>query len=262
MELMDESLTHFLESSPGDIPYQIQVNLSQDIAQALAFLHANEIIHRDLSSNNVLLIAGNRAKVSDFGMSKFTDINATCLATMTTCPGAPAFMSPEALDEPPVYTEKLDTFSFGVLLVQINTRQFPKPADRFTRIEVLNSQNASLNLKVLAHVPEVERRQAHIHLIEPTHPLLPIALECSKDEAVERPSSQQLCTSLDPLKRTVKYEANQRQDNIIYNYFKKKINSYKLRAEIYKFFNKKRSTASSSEQRLTGSLTKRSTATS
>ena len=212
MELMNESLTHFLESSPGDIPYHIQVNLSQDIAQALAFLHANGIIHRDLSSNNVLLIAGSRAKVSDFGMSKFTDINATRLATMTTCPGTPAFMSPEALDEPPVYTEKLDTFSFGVLLVQINTRQFPKPADRFKRIEVPNPQNSSLNLKALVHVPEVERRQAHIHLIEPTHPLLPIALECLKDEAVERPSSQQLCISLDALMRTVKYEESQQQD--------------------------------------------------
>ena len=212
MELMDESLTHFLESSPGDIPYHIQVNLSQDIAQALAFLHANGIIHRDLSSNNVLLIAGSRAKVSDFGMSKFADINKTRLATMTTCPGTPAFMSPEALDEPPVYTEKLDTFSFGVLLVQINTRQFPEPADRFKKIEVPNPQNPSLKLKVLAHVPEVERRQAHIRLIEPTHPLLPIALECLKDEAVERPSSQQLCMSLDALKRTVKYEKNQQQD--------------------------------------------------
>ena len=130
MELMDESLTNFLESSPGDIPYHIQVNLSYDIAQALAFLHSNGIIHRDLSSNNVLLIAGTRAKVTDFGMSKFADINVTRLATMTTCPGTPAFMSPEALNEPPVYTEKLDNFSFGVLLVQTTTRKFPKPTDR------------------------------------------------------------------------------------------------------------------------------------
>ena len=36
MELMDESLTHFLESSPGDIPYHIQVNLFQDITQSHA----------------------------------------------------------------------------------------------------------------------------------------------------------------------------------------------------------------------------------
>ena len=206
MELMDESLTHFLESSPQDIPYHIQVNLSQDIAQALAFLHANGIIHRDLSSNNVLLIAGSQAKVSDFGMSKFTDMNATHPATMTTCPGTPAFMSPEALDEPPVYTEKLDTFSFGVLLVQISTRQFPKPADRFKKIDMPNLQNPLHKIKVLAAIPEVERRQAHISLIEPTHPLLPIALECLKDEAVERPSSQQLCQTLNALTKTVRYK--------------------------------------------------------
>ena len=105
------------------------MNLSQDIAQALAFLHANGIIHRDLSSNNVLLIAGSRAKVTDFGMSKFTDLNAAHLSTMTQCPGTPAYMSPEALDESPVYTEKLDSFSFGVLLVRILCRKFPQPTD-------------------------------------------------------------------------------------------------------------------------------------
>ena len=214
MELMDESLTHFLESSPGDIPYHIQVNLSQDIAQALAFLHANGIIHRDLSSNNVLLIAGSRAKVSDFGMSKLTDLNATRLATMTTCPGTPAFMSPEALDEPPVYTEKLDNFSFGVLLVQIVTRQFPAPSDRFEIERIPDRRNPTRMIEARVLIPEVERRQAHINLIEPTHPLLPIALECLKDEAVERPSSQQLCQSLKAFKGTAKYEESQQPENV------------------------------------------------
>ena len=136
MELVDESLTHFLESSPGPIPYQVQVNLCYDIAQALAFLHSNGIIHRDLSSNNVLLIAGSRAKVTDFGMSKFADIAATRLATMTKCPGTPVFMSPEALNEPPVYTEKLDSFSLGVVMVQVVTRKFPEPGNRFKTREL------------------------------------------------------------------------------------------------------------------------------
>ena len=210
MELMDESLTHFLESSPGDIPYHIQVNLSHDIAQALAFLHVNGIIHRDLSSNNVLLIAGSRAKVTDFGMSKFTDLNATRLATLTQCPGTPAFMSPEALDEPPVYTEKLDNFSFGVLLVQVVTRQFPAPGDRFETVEIPSPRNPTRTVRSRVLIPEVERRQAHISLIESTHPLLPIALECLKDETVDRPSSQQLCQSLDTLKRDARFEESLR----------------------------------------------------
>ena len=63
-------------------------------------------------------------------------------------------------------------------------------------------------------IPEVERRQAHINLIEPTHPLLPIALECLKDEAVERPSSQQLCQSLETLKGTAKYEESQQPEKL------------------------------------------------
>ena len=200
MELMDESLTHFLESSPGDIPYHIQVNLSQDIAQALAFLHANGIIHRDLSSNNVLLIAGTIAKVTDFGMSKLTDLNKGQLATLTQCPGTPAFMPPEALDEPPVYTEKLDCFSFGVLLVQISTKKFPAPSNRYEIETIPDRRNPTRLIEAKVPVPEIERRQAHISLIESTHPLLSIALECLKDAVTERPSSQELCQSLVALK--------------------------------------------------------------
>ena len=63
MELMDNSLTHFLESSPQLIPYHIQVNVCHDITLTLSFLHFNGIVHRDLSSNNVLLIGNVRAKV-------------------------------------------------------------------------------------------------------------------------------------------------------------------------------------------------------
>ena len=174
---MDESLTHFLESSPGDIPYHIQVNLSYDIAQALAFLHTNGIIHRDLSSNNVLILAGTRAKVADFGMSKLIDQTSS---TMTTCPGTASYMPPEALDEPPVYTEKLDNFSFGVLLVQIMTQLPPDPANKFRRISDFQSPGSNLQtqtgviskirrLQARIPIPEVERRQPHISLIEPTH---------------------------------------------------------------------------------------------
>ena len=76
MELMDSSLTRFLEQSEEPLHFHIQLNLCHDIALALTYLHSNGIIHRDLSSNNVLLIgSGNRAKVTDFGMSKLADAN-------------------------------------------------------------------------------------------------------------------------------------------------------------------------------------------
>ena len=73
MEMMKESLTGFLERSSLRLPYHMQVNISHDIALAIAYLHGKDILHRDLSSNNVLLNAGCQAKVTDFGMSKIAD---------------------------------------------------------------------------------------------------------------------------------------------------------------------------------------------
>ena len=123
MELMDESLTRFLEHSATPLARNIQLSICHDVALALAHLHSISIVHRDLSSNNVLLIGpGSRAKVSDFGMSKMMDCNErrlSSLTPLTQAPGTVAYMPQEALGGlNPKYTEKLDCFTFGVLTLQ------------------------------------------------------------------------------------------------------------------------------------------------
>ena len=208
---MDESLTHFLESSQNPVLYHIQVNILHDTILALAFLHSNGITHRDMSSNNVLLIAGSRAKITDFGMSALTDAAASHLASMTQCPGTPAYMSPEALDEPPVYSEKLDCFSFGVLTIQVITQEFPKPKDRFQTMELAHPTQPSRRYQARVLVPELERRQSHIKLIPATHPLRPIALDCIKDRDAERPTAEQLCETLEQFKSTPLYASSVQQ---------------------------------------------------
>ena len=130
MELMDDSLTHFLESHKQPLPYHIQVNFCRDIAVGLHFLHSNNIVHRDLSSNNVLLISNTRAKLTDFGMARLGDINPRLSPTTNTmCPGTDVYMPPEAVQDQPIYTEKIDCFSLGVIIIQILTQEFPKPGD-------------------------------------------------------------------------------------------------------------------------------------
>ena len=121
MKLMDDSLIHFLESSTQPIPYHIQVNISHDVALVLSFLHSNNIIHRDLSSNNVLLRENVLAKVTNFGMVRLGDIKATRF-TNTMCPGTDVYMPPEAAQDKPVYTEKIDYFSFGVIIARMLTQ--------------------------------------------------------------------------------------------------------------------------------------------
>ena len=201
MELMDDSLTHFLEQSDEPLAYHVQVNIGHDIALAVTFLHLNNIVHRDLSSSNVLLIgAGSRAKVTDFGMSTLTELNPR-MTGLTKCPGNPAYMSPEALLDPPVYTEKLDCFQVGVLMLQIMTRKYPVPGRAMNRVRDARYPTGWANIPV----PELQRRHNHLSLVAETHSMLPLAKDCLKDTDTERPSAQQICQRLSALKEAPQY---------------------------------------------------------
>ena len=206
MELLDGNLTNFLECSDGPIPYHIQVNLWHDIALALTYLHSKHIIHRDLSGNNVLLIAGSRAKVTDFGMSKLSVVDAS-MSRLTQCPGTPLYMSPEALRTPPIYTDKLDVFSSGVVAIQIITRNYPDPGP-----DMLERDDPSAPTGIsFTPIPEIERRRNDIDLIDREHPMLPVIQSCLKDRERERPSAQQLCHQLVTLKQAPEYAQSKQQ---------------------------------------------------
>ena len=200
MELLDGNLTDFLEHSQDPLPYHIQVNLWHDIALALTYLHSKHIIHRDLSGNNVLLIAGSRAKVTDFGMSMLTHVDAT-KSRLTNCPGNANYMSPEALIERPTYSETLDVFSSGVVALQIITRKFPNPSPSMT---CHDDPKSPTGFSVVL-VQEVERRKDDINLINPKHPMLPVILGCLSDKRQNRPSARQLCCQLVTLKEAPEY---------------------------------------------------------
>ena len=105
-------------------------------------------------------------------------------------------MPPEALVNPPRYSNKLDCFSHGVLTIQIVTREFPNPTDATTTVEDLRSPTGIMHMPV----PESERRKNDIDLVDPTDPLLPLALHCLKDRDTERPSADELCGRLATLK--------------------------------------------------------------
>ena len=214
MELLDESLTKMLERSPQSLAYYVQVDICHDVALAIAYLHSNNIIHRDLSSNNVLIIAGRRAKVTDFGMSKLASAAPT-MTPLTMCPGTLAYMPPEALREPPRYTKKLDCFSEGVIMIQVCTRLWPEPGPRTQIIQDSRSPTGIMEMPV----PETERRKNHIDLIHPTNALLPIAIDCLKYMERERPSSEELCQRLAGLKESTKYRESmeQQRDKILAN---------------------------------------------
>ena len=122
-ELMTTSLREELEKGPIELAHITSISL--DVAQALNYLHLMQphpIIHRDISSANVLLdpLPGNswKAKVSDYGSANLLQ------ELRTVGPGNPAYAAPEARI-PAEQSPKMDIFSFGVLLIEMLTDEFP-----------------------------------------------------------------------------------------------------------------------------------------
>ena len=187
MELMDESLTAYLEKSSRPPLYYLQVNICHDIASALSYIHAIGYIHRDVSSNNVLLVAGScKAKLSDFGVSKLASEQ---VVGMTTCPGSTVYMAPESISDG-AYTSKIDIFSLGVIGVQIATGKFPQPASQYETVSVPTGVSAS---PLMRSVSELERRQNHIRLIPNEHILKRVFLNCLENDPTKRPSAHEVC---------------------------------------------------------------------
>lgn len=111
---------------------------------------------------------------------------------------------------PPQYSDKLDCFSFGVLIFQIATKLFPDPGDASRYVEDPKYPTG----RIIVPIPEIERRRKHIDLVEPEHPLLSLAFKCLEDRDTERPSAHELCEQLTPLveKERMKKELQKKEE--------------------------------------------------
>ncbi|KAI9915263.1 hypothetical protein PsorP6_006892 [Peronosclerospora sorghi] len=102
--------------------------IAQDITSALAYLHGRspKVLHRDLKSRNVLLSSSLTAKVCDFGNSRRHGAGHEDETTLTTMAavGTLPWTAPELLlgEE---YTEKVDIYSLGIVLSELDTCLLP-----------------------------------------------------------------------------------------------------------------------------------------
>uniref|UniRef100_A0A4W5N421 LIM domain kinase 2 n=1 Tax=Hucho hucho TaxID=62062 RepID=A0A4W5N421_9TELE len=104
-------------------PWEQRVSFAKGIASGMAYLHSMSIIHRDLNSHNCLVKLDNTVVVADFGLSRlmveekrvFRRIDRKKRYTVV---GNPYWMAPEMLNGKR-YDEKVDIFSFGIVLCEI-----------------------------------------------------------------------------------------------------------------------------------------------
>ena len=195
-ELMKRNLTTFLESPCGkETSITKKLEIIQDIAKGLAYVHACDppLVHKDLTSNNILLTADLTAKISDFGAARLYDPNKQ---SCTRCPGNVVYMPPEVLHVPvPDGSPSIDIFSVGVLIGQTITGEFPNPTREFEQV----SQHGDYR-----RLSEIERRSTQLQqmkriLEENGGPmeLYRLACQCLDDNPQNRPSALDIVARLD-----------------------------------------------------------------
>ena len=124
-ELMPTSLRKQLEKAP--LPHTHILCISVGVATALNYLHLwrpSPIIHRDVSSSNVLLEPSAdgswKAKLSDYGSANLLQQ----ISPTSVNPGSPAYSAPEA-QVPVHHSPAMDVYSYGVLLTEMVLRRLP-----------------------------------------------------------------------------------------------------------------------------------------
>ena len=170
-ELLDTSLRRAYEQNL--LQPSSTLSIFREVAAALNYLHlqGSGIIHRDVSSANVLLEWKSdqewKAKLSDFGSANLIR------QSSTVGPGAMVYAAPEVRTVNDILqTPKLDVFSFGVLMTEVLLCQFPS----------------------------IEEFQTMLGKLKTTWPTVyPVSYSCTRERPAERPTMAQLLEQLNEL---------------------------------------------------------------
>ena len=172
-ELLDKSLRSAYEDR--SLEEKSKLPVLRDVASALTYLHSHRtpIIHRDVSSANVLLETTRKqslwkAKLSDFGSA-----NLSHLAT-TPAEGAAVYAAPEvSTEDRSRQTHKIDVYSFGVLMCEVCLCRLPPERKAFP-LMLSKVQDAAPNL-------------------------FPLARDCTSNAQLDRPAMKKILLCIDQL---------------------------------------------------------------
>ncbi|KAG8482668.1 hypothetical protein CXB51_024010 [Gossypium anomalum] len=164
-----------------------RVKIIKGIAHALSYLHYDcnpPIVHRDISSNNVLLNSSFEAFVADFGTAKMLDLDSS---NQTIIVGTCGYVAPE-LAYTMVVTEKCDVYSFGMVALETLMGKHPEEV-----LPWLSSPTYLVNMKLIDVLDNrlplptsqlAARNLAHVATL---------AFACLNPQPKSRPTMKEVC---------------------------------------------------------------------
>jgi len=130
----------------GPLPLTRVVDITRQVGDALNAAHSQGVVHRDLKSDNIMLldtVTGDHAKVLDFGIAKIHEPDGTP-DTSLTAPnlviGTPQYMSPEQCSQDSEIDSRSDIYSLGVILFEMLVGHVPFAGDSPTMVMMKHLQ--------------------------------------------------------------------------------------------------------------------------
>lgn len=175
MEYMSKGSLYDVLHNPTEVlPWNIlRWDIAIDMGNGLAYLHNQNIIHRDLKSLNVLLDEQYHAKIGDFGQAKIKLATTSKSTERKNMMGTTRWRAPELFERKATPTFASDVYSCGMVLWEIASRQLPfaEAQDDATVIRWLEKENRKIFQRIAQKHTVVLFNIVGIHL---TNDPLPI----------------------------------------------------------------------------------------
>jgi eukaryotic-like serine/threonine-protein kinase len=127
-----QDLHQLLRDNPN-IPLERVLKFAQQLAGALAAAHAEDVVHRDLKPQNILVDASDQLYIADFGLAKSYAAGAVGMTQTGAFLGTPRYMSPEQVEGKPT-DGRSDLYAFGLILYEMVAGDVPFTGDSTLKV--------------------------------------------------------------------------------------------------------------------------------